>query len=48
VPPGAKIDIRLTVAVRVVPAPTNKLTELERVFIPMHEQLGAGLPEPKI
>jgi hypothetical protein len=48
VPPGATIDFRITVTARLVPAPTNKLTELERRIIPMHEQLGAGLREPNI
>jgi hypothetical protein len=31
-----------------VPAPTNKLTELVRVFTPTHKQLAADLPPPEI
>lgn len=48
VPPGATIDVRLTVTICVVPAPTNKLTELVRVFTPTHKQLAADLPPPEI
>jgi hypothetical protein len=48
VPPVATIEVRITVTVRVVPAPTNKLTELERIFVPMHEILAAGLPAPEL
>ena len=47
-PPGATIDVRVTVTIRVVPMEQSKATELERVFTPMHEQLGAGLPPPDV
>jgi hypothetical protein len=48
VPSDAIVDVRVTVTVRVVPMAQSKVTELERVFTPMHEQLGAGLRPPDV
>lgn len=46
VPPGATIDVSVTV--RVVQMPQGRATELVRVFTPTHKQLAADLPPPEI
>jgi hypothetical protein len=48
VPPVATIDVRLTMTVRVVPMAESKVNALERIFVPMHEILAAGLPAPEV
>jgi len=42
------MDVRLIVTICLVPIAQSKVTELERIFIPMHEQMAAGLPAPEI
>ena len=48
VPPGATVDVRVTVTIRVVPMAQSKVNALERIFVPMHEILAAGLPAPDV
>jgi len=47
-PQGVVINLWLSVTLRVVPRSKDKATNLERIFMPMHEQLAAGLPSPDI
>ena len=47
-PQGAIINVLLTVTVRVVPMPPDKVTDLDRTFVARYKKLAAGLPEPEI